>query len=131
MVVQVEEKLLMPEHFCPPERSVYLLQHLKILRGKRKTGPFDFLVSRPPADRSFASECTAPGAVHQPLKYPHNLTQTGPQEVAVLVFPEPVDMKDPRRLAQGPLHSDPVAEIVAHVITAEGQHSHGIATNLT
>ena len=28
------------------------------------------------------------------------------------------------------LHSQPVAEIIAHVVAAEGQHGHGVAANL-
>src|SRR5271166_992086 len=42
---------------------------------------------------------------------------------------EPVHMKNAGRLAERTLHIDPMAEIVAHVVTAEGQHSHGIAAN--
>ena len=45
------------------------------------------------------------------------------------VLAEPVDVEDARRLAELALHLDPVAEIVAHVIAAEGQHRHGIAAN--
>ena len=38
-------------------------------------------------------------------------------------------MKDARGDAKRALHLDPMAEIIAHVITAERQHRHGIAAN--
>ena len=34
------------------------------------------------------------------------------------------------RLAERALHLDPVAEVVAHVVAAEGQHRHRVATDL-
>src|SRR3984893_19516817 len=39
-------------------------------------------------------------------------------------------MENARRPAERTLHLDPVAEIIAHVIAAERQHSHGIAAYL-
>ncbi len=38
-------------------------------------------------------------------------------------------MEDARGDGEGALHLDPVAEVVAHVIAAEGQHGHGIAAH--
>jgi hypothetical protein len=46
------------------------------------------------------------------------------------VLAEPVDVEDARRDRERALHLDPVAEVVAHVIAAEGQHGHGIAAHL-
>ena len=39
-------------------------------------------------------------------------------------------MEDARRDREPALHLDPVAEVVAHVVAAEGQHGHGIAAQL-
>ena len=69
-------------------------------------------------------------AVHDPLEHAHVFAEARPDEFAVGVFAEPVHMEDARRLAQRSLHLDPVAEIVAHVVTAERQHRHRIAAHL-
>ena len=54
----------------------------------------------------------------------------GPEELAVVVLAEPVDVEDAGRGGERALHLDPVAEVVAHVIAAEGQHGHGVAADL-
>src|ERR1700688_4979964 len=68
--------------------------------------------------------------IHDPLQHAHVLAEARPQELAVFVLAEPVDMIDPGSLAQGALHLDPVPEIIAHVIAAERQHGHWIAADL-
>src|SRR5690606_37278013 len=39
------------------------------------------------------------------------------------------DVKDARGLGEVALHLDPVAEVVAHVVAAEGEHGHGVAAD--
>ena len=66
--------------------------------------------------------------IDNPLQHTHVLAKPRPQKPALRVFPEPVDVKYLRRLAEQPLHLEPVPEVIAHVITAEGQHRHRITT---
>ena len=75
------------------------------------------------------AERAAVGAIHDPLEHAHILAEARPDELAIAVLAEPVHMEDARRLAETALHLDPVAEIIAHVVAAEGQHGHRVAAH--
>ena len=59
------------------------------------------------------------------------LAEAGPQELAVVVLAEPVDVEDPRQLgALAPADLEPVGEVVGHVVAAERQHRHRVEAEL-
>ena len=107
-----------------------MLQLVELLLGKAEAVPMDVLVARHPADGSFAAQGAAVCAIHHPLQHAHILAIAGPQELAVGILQEPIHMKNPGCLTQAARHLDPMPEIVAHVIAAEGQHRHGVAAHL-
>ena len=82
-----------------------------------------------PADGGFFALGAAADAVDDPLEDAHVFAVAGPEEFAVLVFAEPVDVEDARRGGEGALHLEPVTEVVAHVVAAEGEHGHGVAAD--
>ena len=45
------------------------------------------------------------------------------------IFPEPIDVKDPREPADMFPHIEPVGKVVTHVVAAEGEHGHRIASD--
>lgn len=47
------------------------------------------------------------------------------------VFAKPVDMENLWRDAERTLHLNPATKVITHVVTAERNHRHRIATNLT
>ena len=46
------------------------------------------------------------------------------------VLAEPVDVEDAGGAGEVALHAEPVTEVVAHVVAAEGKHGHGVAADL-
>ncbi len=72
----------------------------------------------------------AAAAVENPLDDPQVLAVAGPEELALLVAAEPVDVEDLGRAVHPLAHGQPVLEVVAHVVAAEGQHGHRVAADL-
>ena len=72
-------------------------------------------------------------AVNHPLEHAHVVTVAGPNKLAVDSLAEPVHTVD---LGQGVagvfqlvLHVQPMLEVVAHVVAAEGQHGKRVAAH--
>src|ERR1700751_4051968 len=84
-----------------------------------------------PAEGCFLANRASPRPIDNPFEYAHVLAIPGPKELALVILPEPVHMKHPRCQAQVSLQSDPMSEILAHVVTAEREHCHGIAPYFT
>src|SRR5580700_11860205 len=103
MIVQVEEKLLMPNNFPAPGGAVEALELLEFLLWKIQSNPVDVFVARLPADGGLLAEGTAASALHDPLEDAHVFAEAGPEKFAVLPLAEPVHMENARRLAQGTL----------------------------
>src|SRR5262245_4329410 len=60
-------------------------------------------------------------ALNNPAQHPQVFAKAGPEKPPAFVALEPVDTEDLRRMG-GPLgHRQPMAPIVAHVVTAERQ----------
>src|SRR5262249_46301093 len=100
MIVQMQEQLLVTEHFRRPQFAIEGLELLELLLLKIEPAPFDILVPRRPADRRLASERATAYPIHDPLQHTHVVAETGPQEFPVRALAEPVDMENPRGLAQ-------------------------------
>ena len=82
------------------------------------------------ADGRLAGAGLTAAASEDPLDDPQVLAVARPEELALLVGAEPVDVENLRPLLHAAAHFQPVLEIVAHVIAAEGQHGHRIAADL-
>jgi len=90
----------------------------------------DTIGSRNLSDRGLFNLTFAVATVEYVSQHAAVFAVTGPQEFA-LVFPEPVNKENLRQiLGNRSIFSDvhPVLEIVAHMVSAEGKHSKGIAT---
>ena len=86
-------------------------------------------LGRDVADRGLLGRSLAVDALDDPLQHPAVLAEARPQEAAVLVTTEPVDVEDARQLRGVVLlaNSDPVVEVVAGVVADERQHRHRVA----
>src|SRR5271157_2973388 len=82
------------------------------------------------SDGSIFGMNLAIAALKDPFQYAAVFAETRPEELAAMVFilAKPVDVEDPWELRRGAQssHLEPVREVVAHVIAAEGEHGHGI-----
>src|SRR4051794_31423168 len=85
------------------------------------------VVARSPTDRSLLAEGASVNAIDDPLQHAHVLAVAGPQELPICIFAEPVHVEDAWNLLDVAIHLEPVAEVVAHVVSAERQHRHRIA----
>ena len=91
----------------------------------------DLALGRQQADRGLDRLGLAVAAAEDPLEHAAVLAEAGPEELAVGVFAEPVDVEDARQLRALALADlQPVGEVVAHVVAAEGQHRHRVEAQL-
>src|SRR5271165_1454438 len=131
MIVETDEELFVPENLLFPLRAIDGLEEVEFLARKVEALPMDIVKVRGPADRSFFALRVAAHAVHDPLQNAHILRIARPEEFPVAILSEPVDMEDSWRGAKIALHSDPMPEVISHVVAAKRQHGHRIATNLS
>ena len=90
-------------------------------RSRRRVGTRPMAVSTRAGRR--------PHALEDPLEHAAVLAVAGPEELAVGVLAEPVDVEDLRQLRRVGRLADrqPVREVVAHVVAAERQHRERVA----
>ena len=69
-------------------------------------------------------------ALDDPLEDAHVVTKAGPEELTLAALAEPVHMKDAWQMLHQTAHLQPVGEVVAHVVAAEGEHRHRITSHL-
>ena len=83
------------------------------------------------ADRGLDRGGLAVDPLDDPLQHPAVLAEARPQEAAVVVAAEPVDVEDPRQLGGVVVlaDGDPVVEVVAGVVADERQHRHRVAAH--
>jgi hypothetical protein len=129
VVVEQEEELFVAHDFLLPLGAVDGLQLVEGGLGEVEALPTDVVEVRRPADGGFLPLGAATHAVDDPGEDADILAVAGPDEFALLVFAESVDVEDARRDGERALHPDPVTEVVAHVISAEGEHGHGVAAD--
>src|SRR5438270_60568 len=121
----------MSYHFRFPGATIERLKLVKFVLFKFETLPVDVAITGHPADGSFAAGGPAVNAINDPFQDAHILAKAWPNELAIGIFTEPVDVEDPRSETERSLHPEPVPEIIAHVIPAKRQHGHRIAADLT
>ena len=93
----------------------------------------DGVEGRDSADRRVDGGRLVGDAVEDPLEHAGVLAVAGPEELAVGVLAEPVDVEDlGQGVAVGSFRADaePVREVVGHVVTAERQHGEGVAAQV-
>ena len=81
------------------------------------------------SDRSFLSADLVFTSLENPFEDTEVIAEAGPHELAFVIESEPVDVEDLRKLCCELLHVEPMCEVVAHVVAAEGKHSHRIASD--
>src|SRR5262245_27572189 len=92
--------------------------------------PIEVFIEWHPAERAFHRAGAAVDAVDDPLEDAEVIAEARPEELAVLIAAEPVDVEHSRRVSQAAAELEPVAEVVAHVVAAEWQHRERVAANL-
>src|SRR4051812_27528855 len=117
MVMELDEEFFVSDDFLAPGSSVELHEFIEVFAREIEAGPVDVFVPRHPADGSLAAATVTLNALDDPAQYAHVFAEAGPEELAVLVFAKPVDLEDARSGVEAALHFDPMAEVVAHVVT--------------
>src|ERR1700730_5686255 len=77
--------------------------------------PIYILITWHPANRTLDAHRATLGALDDPLQDTHVFAKTRPEEISLLVTPEPVHTKDARGVHQMAPKVEPVVEIVGHV----------------
>src|SRR5574340_1685092 len=126
-ILQLVEPLGMQGEFVFPGRGVHARQRLEFFAAYLQPRPVDVFEARHPAQRRFLGAGAALDAVDDPPQYAHVLAEARPHEVAALVHAEPVHAEYARWMLDHVAHAQPVVEVVAHVVAAEGQHGERIA----
>jgi hypothetical protein len=93
--------------------------------------PVQILEARHPAQCRLAGVRLAAAAADDPLQDAHVLAEAGPHEIALGILAEPVDGEDARRVFDLVADAQPVVEVIAHVVAAEGQHGERVAAHDT
>src|SRR4051812_15740692 len=83
------------------------------------------------SNRRFVCPRAAFASIDDPLQHVHVFAKAGPEKLSVGAFPEPVYVEDQGRIFQARAHLEPVAKIIAHAVSAEREHRHRIASNLS
>ena len=132
MAVEFHEELVLQEELAVPLGGVDLLELLEGLGGDLfpETGHVDVLVLGDPADRSLERMGTLLAALDDPLEHAHVVAESGPEEFPLGALAEPVHVEDARHVLHEAPHLQPVGEVVAHVVAAEGEHRHRVAAHL-
>ena len=129
MRVNIEEKFFVSEHFGAPRGAVESLQLFKFFAGEIQTLPIDIFITRHPANGGFFGSATPAHAIEDPFQHTHIFTKARPRKITGFILTEPVHVENARGLREIALHINPMPEIIAHVVPAEGQHRHRIATH--
>src|SRR5215469_7401351 len=125
-LMEIEEQFFMSDDLTPPRFPIKSLQLLKTFLGEIEPVPVQVLVIWHPANRSFFGSGAPPRSINNPFQNSHIFSVTGPNEIPVIILPEPIHMEYSRSFGQFALHRDPVAKIFSHVIPAEREHRHRI-----
>src|SRR5437773_370651 len=110
MIPELDEKLILRVDFLTPLGSIDFLQRVEGLA--RETLEFvrvEILELRHPADGGFFRTDSTVATIDHPLQHAHVVAESGPEEFAVLVFAEPVDVENLRAVLDLPAHAQPLA----------------------
>ena len=115
--------------FLFPAGNVHREQLFEVVGGQVQAGQVERIGGRQVPDGRFLRLARAFGAFANPFEHAAVFAIAGPEPPATAVLAEPVHEINLWQLAAvGALRErKPVREIIAHVVTAEGQHGERIA----
>jgi len=118
-------------HIFEPEVLVNGKEILYYVNGDAfafKTGDVDIFGLGKVTDSGLVSSYLACAAVKDPEKNTHIVAKAGPDEVAFIVGSEPVNVEDKGNVRHDVRHAEPMSKVIAHIVAAEGKHSHGVSS---
>ena len=131
VVVEVDEELLVADDFACARPRGRLLELVECARAENvEAGPVDVLVVGRPADGRFLASARpwTRSTIH--LSTRMFSEKPGQRNLPSSSLRNQLTWKMRGVVRADALHLDPVAEVVAHVVAAEGQHGHGVAADL-
>src|SRR4030042_2168408 len=119
-----------PDLFLPLAR-VYLAEPVKGRLGDIKTAEIKISIVWHEAYRRFLCWHSALNPIHHPFDDAEVFPESRPDEEALGIPFKPVDKEYLRGILEPATHIHPVAEVVGHIVPAEGEHGHGITPDNT
>src|SRR5215831_8083372 len=107
-----------------PQCRVDCEQRCQRLRSEIESAQIEIFWARQAADGRLGGAGTSGTALEHPGKHPQVLAEAGPEEPAIGVAPEPVDVIDARWPLEPRADIQPVLPVIAEVISAERLHRH-------
>lgn len=92
--MESEEEFLVAHDLAAPGVAVDLLEDVEHFAGYAEALLVHFVIVRSPADGGFLALGAAAHTVGHPLQDAHVFGEAGPEELAVGVLAEPVDVED-------------------------------------
>src|ERR1051325_9025010 len=89
-------------------------------RKSFQTFQIQILRSRHTPDRALPRAAAPFAAINNPFQDTHVVAKTRPEKLALRVFAKPIDVKNQRRIRQARAGFEPVPEVLADVVAAEG-----------
>src|SRR4051812_664346 len=109
MRIEFHEELLLHQEFLPPIVVVDRLDLFELFRRELwQAGEIERLGIRHPTECPFLRIDSPGAAIYNPLEDPHIFPKTRPEEFALPIFAEPIDVKDPGWVFDATVHVDPV-----------------------
>src|SRR5262249_37471653 len=118
-------------HFRKPAWDIHVEKFCQTAGRDVQSAGVEIFGPRQSTDWRIDSARRSIASLKDPLQDSAVLAISRPQELAFLVLPEPVHEVNLRHLCARCLSDlQPMSKIAAHVVAAEGQHRHGIASQL-
>lgn len=129
-MVEFQEELVLACDFGQEVLAAEFHGRIELVVGKAlESFDAEVLPIRGPADGGFVSWDATVASFDDPLEDADILSEAGPEEIPLGVFSEPVDVENSRESADVFSHIEPVGKVVAHVVSAEWEHRHRIASD--
>src|SRR2546421_313702 len=129
--MDLDKELILRNDFLLPLAHFDSLDFFKLVGAEiAQAGKIEIFLSRHPTEGGLGGADAAMTTVHNPFEDAHVLAKSGPEKVPGLIFAEPIDMIDPRRIFNPPPHIEPVTKVITHIITAKREHGHRVPAQL-
>ena len=129
LVAELREILADARAVFAPALGVERQQRLERLDRHAAAVEVDVLGLRLVADDRLVRAHLVEAALEDPLEHAQVVAEARPQEAAVVIRAEPVDVEDLRCVRQLLAHVEPVLPVVGHVVAAERAHGHRVAAH--
>src|SRR6202140_2746218 len=114
-------------YFGEPALHVHAEQFGDIRGGKVKSLRIQVRRFGEPTNRRIHSVHSAIAAFEDPFQHTAVLAVSGPEEFAVVVGAEPINVKDLGQVCAAPeADLEIVGEVIAHIVAAEREHGHRV-----